>query len=102
MPRITLTIKHSDGLHARPASLFVQTVNKFNCEVVVICGNRSVNAKSIIGVLSLGANHGSVIEIVAEGIDAEAVLDALQSLVENNFSLQEKQPDNSSQTNEMR
>ena len=52
-----------------------------------------------VSVLSLGANQGSVIEIAAEGIDAEAALDALLSLVENNFSLQEKQPDNSSQTN---
>ena len=55
-----------------------------------------------IGVLSLGASQGSVIEIAAEGVDAEATLDALQCLVENNFSLQEKLPDNSSQTNEIR
>jgi len=53
-------------------------------------------------VLSLGANQGSVIGIAAEGVDAETALDALQSLVENNFSLQGKQPDNSSQTNEIR
>ena len=56
----------------------------------------------LIGVLSLGANQGSVIGIAAEGVDAETALDALQSLVENNFSLQGKQPDNSSQTNEIR
>jgi hypothetical protein len=55
-----------------------------------------------VSVLSLRANQGSVIEIAAEGVDAEAALDALQSLMENNFSLQEKQPDNSIQTNEIR
>lgn len=89
MPSITLTINHGAGLHARPASMFVQTVNKFKSDLVVICGNRSVNAKSIIGVLSLGANRGAVIEITADGVDAEEALSALEYLVNSNFSVDE-------------
>jgi len=86
MPKIILKITHPVGLHARPASLFVQTASRFKSTVVVACGSRTVDAKSIIGVLSLGASQGSEIEITAEGVDANDALKALQFIVESNFS----------------
>jgi len=85
MPEITLTIHHKVGLHARPAALFVQTAKRFNCDVKVTHGEREANAKSILGVLTLGANQGAVITIRAEGDDAEQSLAALEALVESNF-----------------
>ena len=73
------------GLHARPAALFVQTAKQFHCDVKVTHGEREANAKSILGVLTLGANQGAVITIRAEGDDAEQSLAALEALVESNF-----------------
>ena len=69
------------GLHARPASLFVQTARKFKCKITVrkVNGDRTVDAKSILGVLSLGAEKNDDIIIMAEGDDA---LDAVKTLVE--------------------
>lgn len=85
MPEITLTIEHSVGLHARPASLFVQNAKKFNSAIHVINGERQANAKSIIQVLGLGAGKGAQIRIQAEGEDADQALICLQELVESNF-----------------
>jgi phosphocarrier protein HPr len=89
MPEITLTIHHKVGLHARPAALFVQTAKKFNCDVKVTHGEREVNAKSILNVLTLGANQGAVITIRAEGEDDAQALAALEALVEDNFGEEE-------------
>ena len=85
MSEITLTIHHKVGLHARPAALFVQTAKQFNCDVKVTHDEREANAKSILGVLTLGANQGAVITIRAEGEDAEQALAALEALVKDNF-----------------
>ena len=85
MPEITLTVRHEVGLHARPAALFVQTASRFKSEITVIHGEREANAKSILSVLTLGANQGAVITIRAKGEDADEALAALESLVESNF-----------------
>ncbi len=85
MPEITLTVHNKVGLHARPAALFVQTAKRFNCDVKITHGEREANAKSILGVLTLGAERGAVITIRAEGEDVEPALAALKSLVEGNF-----------------
>ncbi len=85
MPEITLTVHHKVGLHARPAAQFVRTAKQFNSDVKVTHGEREANAKSILGVLTLGANQGAVVTIRAEGDDAEHALAALEALVENNF-----------------
>ena len=85
MSEITLTVRHEVGLHARPAALFVQTAKKFSCDIEVTHGERQANAKSILNVLTLGANQGSVISIRAEGGDAKQALEALGALVESNF-----------------
>jgi phosphocarrier protein HPr len=85
MPEITVTIHHKVGLHARPASMFVKTATQFKSDITVTNGDRSANAKSILNVLTLGANQGAQIVIQAEGPDADAALVALEALVKDNF-----------------
>jgi len=85
VPEITLTVRHSVGLHARPAALLVQTAKQFASDVKVAHGEREVNAKSILSVLTLGAEQGAVITIRTEGNDADQALAALEALVEDNF-----------------
>ena len=89
MPSIELTITNEVGLHARPAALFVQEASKFKSEVSVRNGDQEVNAKSILGVLTLGADQGCVITVTAEGEDAEAALEAIRALHANNFGEKE-------------
>lgn len=88
MPEITLTIIHEVGLHARPASMFVQTAAKFSSDIDVTHGETTANAKSILAVLTLGAHKDSEITIKAEGDDAAEALSALEQLVLNNFGEQ--------------
>lgn len=71
------------GLHARPAALFVQKANQFQSAINIACNGKEINAKSIIGVLSLGAGKGSKITIRASGEDAEAAVAELVSMIEN-------------------
>jgi phosphocarrier protein HPr len=85
MPEIKLTITHKVGLHARPASIFVKTAAEFSSDIEVTHGDKTVNAKSILAVLTLGAHQGSEIVVKAEGDDAEDALSALEELVTNNF-----------------
>jgi phosphotransferase system HPr (HPr) family protein len=83
-----VVIKHKVGLHARPASAFVQTANRFAADVRVsnlTAGGAAVDAKSIIGILTLGARQSHEILIRAEGVEAEAAVRGLQALVESNF-----------------
>lgn len=81
----SVVVTHKVGLHARPASVFVQAAGKFESEITVTCEDRSANAKSILTVLTLGAHKGAEITIAAEGADAQEAVDALVELVENNF-----------------
>lgn len=85
MPEIRLTVRHEIGLHARPASVFVQAAKRFEAEIQVSRGGQRANAKSLLGVLTLGAEQGAEITIHAEGEDAEEALKALETLVESNF-----------------
>jgi len=85
MPERTVIVTHKVGLHARPASVFVQTASKFASDISVTCEDRTANAKSILTVLTLGAHQGAEITIKAEGEDAEDALDTLIALVEDNF-----------------
>jgi phosphotransferase system HPr (HPr) family protein len=89
MPEITLTVRHEVGLHARPAALFVQTAKRFESSIQVFHDEREANAKSILGVLTLGAEQGAVIVVRAEGPDAHQALEALNMLVEGNFEAAE-------------
>lgn len=85
MPEITLSIQHEVGLHARPASMFVQTAARYTSDIEVTHGAVTANAKSILAVLTLGAHQGAEITIKAEGADAEEALQALEALVKDNF-----------------
>lgn len=85
MPQITTTITHGVGLHARPASIFVQTAKRFTSNITVRNGDRRANAKSMVQVLTLAAKQGSEITIQAEGEDSEQALEALKALIDANF-----------------
>jgi phosphotransferase system HPr (HPr) family protein len=88
MEKIRLIVTHPVGLHARPAAQFVKTAMGYESEIIVanVTNNgEPVDAKSILGVLTLGVNQGCEIEITAYGNDASSALDALKVLVENNF-----------------
>ncbi len=80
-----LVVKNKQGLHARPAALFVQYANKFDCEITVSKGKQSVNGKSIMGIMMLAAERGAKITIRTEGVDAEQALTELEKLVSGGF-----------------
>ena len=88
MPSIILTVKHSAGLHARPAALFVKLASSFPCTITVRNLTKQkppVNAKSALSVLTQAVNQGQQIMIEAEGESADAALAALKALIESNF-----------------
>jgi phosphotransferase system HPr (HPr) family protein len=88
MAEATIQVKHKVGLHARPASLFVQTANKFASKIRVknlTAKGDFVDAKSIIMLLTLGVMNDHEVLIQTEGADSDAALLALASLIENNF-----------------
>ncbi|MCX5681645.1 MAG: HPr family phosphocarrier protein [Candidatus Omnitrophica bacterium] len=72
-----ITINSEQGLHARPAALFVQLANKFDCEIIVRKGSNTVSGKSIMGILMLAAERGSKLIISAEGEDAQKAVEEL-------------------------
>ena len=80
-----VVISNQVGLHARPATFFIQKANEFKSTVWVVKEERRVNAKSLLGVLSLGIVGGTEIRIIVDGSDEEAALAALVELVESGF-----------------
>ena len=78
-----VTIKNSVGLHARPATFFIQKANSFKSSIWVEREDRRVNAKSLLGVLSLGIVKGMEITLEADGPDEEAALEALTTLIDS-------------------
>ncbi|GAA0306506.1 HPr family phosphocarrier protein [Halarchaeum salinum] len=85
MPERVITVVPEEGLHARPASLFVETVNEYDAEVTIgpegAADDDLVNASSMLAVTGLGVAGGEKLRVVAEGSDAEDVLDALEELL---------------------
>jgi phosphocarrier protein len=81
----TITVNNQVGLHARPATFFIQKANEFKSSIWIEREERKVNAKSLLGVLSLGIIKGTDIVIGAEGTDEEAAVTALENLIETNF-----------------
>ena len=79
-------VQNQVGLHARPATFFIQKANEFKSAIWVEKEERRVNAKSLLGVLSLGIVGGTDIRITADGNDEEAAVDALVALVESGFA----------------
>lgn len=80
-----ITITNSIGLHARPATFFIQKANSYKCGVWVEKDDRKVNAKSLLGVLSLGIAKGMTITIVADGTDEEAAIEGICALIDSGF-----------------
>ena len=74
-------VKNKQGLHARPAALFVQVANKFDSRITVKHNNEEVNGKSIMGILMLGIGTDSLIIIEAEGSDASKALLELEKVI---------------------
>jgi len=77
-----VTVQNSVGLHARPATFFVQKANSFKSSVWVEKGDRRVNAKSLLGVLSLGIGKGTTITLISDGIDEGEALEGLVELIQ--------------------
>lgn len=82
-----VTINNPIGLHARPATFFIQRANGFRCSVWVEKEDRKVNAKSLLGVLSLGVAQGMTVKLIADGVDEVEALDSLQELIDNEFTI---------------
>ena len=82
----TIVVTNQVGLHARPATFFIQKSNEFKSSIWIDKEGRKVNAKSLLGVLSLGITKGTQIEIIADGDDEEAAVAALETLIESNFN----------------
>ena len=81
-----VTVKNQVGLHARTATFFIQKANEFKSSVWAEKEERRVNAKSLLGVLSLGIVGGTNIRIIADGVDEQAAVDSLVKLVESAFA----------------
>lgn len=78
-----VTVNNEVGLHARPATYFIQKANEFESGIWVEKEERRVNAKSLLGVLSLGIVKGTTITLIADGPDAKEAVEALAQLVDN-------------------
>ncbi|MCK5153222.1 MAG: HPr family phosphocarrier protein [Spirochaetales bacterium] len=85
MKQETVTIKNRAGIHARPSALIVKTANEYDSEIFLELDDMRINAKSIMGIITLGANYKSIIQIIAEGEDEEKAVTAIARLFENRF-----------------
>ncbi len=79
-------ITNSTGLHARPATFFIQKANTYRSSIWVVKDDRKVSAKSLLGVLSIGIAKGMTITIVADGEDEKEAIDGLVELIETGFN----------------
>ena len=80
-----VTIRNSVGLHARPATFFVQKANSFQSSIWVEKEDCRVNAKSLLGVLSLGISKGTAITLIADGVDESSAIEGLAELIDSEF-----------------
>ncbi len=81
-----VTINNQVGLHARPATFFIQKANEFKSSIWIEKDERRVNAKSLLGVLSLGIVKGTSVNIIADGSDEEEAVDTLAELIDTGFT----------------
>ena len=81
-----VVVQNQVGLHARPATFFIQKANEFKSSVWVEKDERKVNAKSLLGVLSLGITKGTTISIIADGSDEKDAVEVLVRLIASNFT----------------
>ena len=81
-----VTVNNQVGLYARPATFFIQKANEFRSTIMVEKENRKVNAKSLLGVLSLGIVKGTTVNLVADGSDEKEALNTLAALIASDFT----------------
>ena len=81
-----VTITNNSGLHARPATFFIQKANTYRSGIWVVKDDRKVSAKSLLGVLSIGIAKGMTITLVADGDDEKSAIDGLVELIETGFN----------------
>ncbi|WP_339060408.1 HPr family phosphocarrier protein [Tepidibacillus marianensis] len=79
----TFTINNPAGLHARPATLLVQKASSFPCEITIVKGDKQINAKSIMGIMSLGVRKGDQIKVVTSGEKEKEALQAVGEILES-------------------
>ena len=79
-------VQNQVGLHARPATFFIQKANEFKSSIWIEKEERRVNAKSLLGILSLGIVGGTAIRIIADGADEQEAIDTLTALINSDFS----------------
>ena len=77
-----VTVRCVSGLHNKQATYFVQKANEFECSIRIEIGNRKMNAKSLLGIISLGVVTGETVTLSAEGADAEAAINALEQILQ--------------------
>ena len=82
----TLIVKNRAGIHARPAALIAQTANKFNCELTLVLGDTEVNAKAIMGVITMAAGYNTSITLKADGSDEGEAAQAIEALFDSKFA----------------
>ena len=83
MTKIDVTITNNIGLHARPATFFIQKANSFKSSIWIQKDDRRISAKSLLGVLSMGITSGTTITIIADGPDEVDAINGLEELVES-------------------
>ncbi len=82
----SVTVQNAVGLHARPATFFIQKANSYKCSIWVEKEDCRVNAKSLLGVLSLGIVKGTAITIIADGADEANAVEGLCELIDSGFN----------------
>jgi len=80
-----VTVKNRAGVHARPSALLVQTTKNFKCNIYFEKGSDRINAKSIMGIITLGAAYNTQLKIIADGEDEDAAVSAIIKLFETKF-----------------
>jgi phosphocarrier protein HPr len=85
MTEKVITVSNRAGIHARPSAILVQTTKNFSSNIYIEKGMDRINAKSIMGIITLGASYGTELRIIAEGEDEVAAVEALVKLFESKF-----------------
>ncbi|PKR77699.1 phosphocarrier protein HPr [Halalkalibacillus sediminis] len=86
MAKVDIEVTNQTGLHARPAQQLVQEANKFTSDIKIVKGDKEADAKSILGVMTLGVEPGTTITLTADGDDEDEALEKLTNLIKNNFN----------------
>ncbi len=82
----TLTIVNKLGLHARAATQLVQLANQFDAQITLVKGEQQANANSVLGLMLMESHQGEQVGVISEGPDAEAAMDAVESLIAGRFN----------------